>query len=197
MIVGLTGGIGSGKSTVAKFFSELDIPVYDSDKEAKWLMTNSTEIKKGLVDLFGPNAYLNQKLNKTLISEIVFKDKDKLNELNKIVHPAVRNHFIEWVMQQRAPYVIQESALIFENDLQKNYDAIILVTAPEAIRIARVMQRDEIIESQVRARIANQLSEDKKIDHVDFVIENLDKLQTKNRVHEIHEKLLKRVSGAK
>jgi dephospho-CoA kinase len=192
MIVGLTGGIGSGKSTVAGFFRELGVPVYDSDEEAKRLMAVSDEVKHELIKLFGEDAYIDKKLNKTYISDIVFKEKEKLGQLNNIVHPAVRKHFSDWVTRQNSPYVIQETALIFENNVQNSYDAIVLVTAPESIRIQRVMKRDEVTESQIKARIANQMSDKQKIDLADFIIENHDLEKTRKAVNSIHKKLLNR-----
>jgi dephospho-CoA kinase len=192
MIVGLTGGIGSGKSTVAGFFSELGVPVYDSDKEAKILMVESETVRRELINLFGEEAFIDKKLNKTHISSIVFKEKEKLAELNAIVHPAVRNHFAQWVEQQSSDYVIQETALIFENGAQENYDAVILVTAPENVRIQRVMKRDGASEVEIRARIAHQMSDEQKIALADFVIENHELKSTKMAVNTIHKELMDR-----
>ncbi|MEM8926893.1 MAG: dephospho-CoA kinase [Bacteroidota bacterium] len=192
MIVGLTGGIGSGKSTVAHFFRELQVPVYDSDLEAKLLMVESEEVKGGLKELFGEEVYQDGKLNKTFISEIVFRDKDKLEQLNQIVHPAVRTHFKQWAAQQNSPYVIQETALIFENGIQNDYDSIILVTAPEYIKIQRVMKRDGVLESQVQARMDNQLPDKDKAAQADYCIENVNLEKTKETVEHIHKRLLSR-----
>ncbi len=190
MIVGLTGGIGSGKSTVAHFFRQLLVPVYDSDLEAKLLMTESEEVRLALKKLFGHEAYRGKALNKTFISDLVFRDKDKLEQLNQIVHPAVRKHFEQWAEQQKAPYVIQETALIFENGTQDHYDSIILVTAPKHTRIQRVMERDGVTESQVQARIRNQLPDGDKTVLADYLIENIDLTKTKETVDRIHEQLL-------
>jgi len=192
MIVGLTGGIGSGKSTVARFFRELGVPVYDSDKEAKILMVESEMVRRELINLFGEEAFIDKKLNKTHISSIVFKEKEKLAKLNAIVHPAVRNHFAQWVEQQVSAYVIQETALIFENEAQENYDAVILVTAPENIRIQRVIKRDGVSKGEIKARIANQMSDEDKISLADFVIENNELKSTKKAVKTIHKKLMDR-----
>lgn len=190
MIVGLTGGIGSGKSSVAGFFKELGVPVYNSDEEAKLLMAESAEVKKAIIDLFGPSAYQKESLNKKLISQIVFQDKEKLKRLNEIVHPAVRRHFEDWVVNQSAPYIIQETALIFENEMQDNYDVIILVTAPEDSRIERVIKRDNSSISQVKARIKNQLPDAKKVPLADYTIENIDLDKAQKAVHKIHKQLL-------
>ncbi|UOY06923.1 dephospho-CoA kinase [Muricauda sp. SCSIO 64092] len=190
MIVGLTGGMGSGKSTVAAFFRELGVPVYDSDEEAKLLMVDSEEVRKDIVQLFGPGAYHGKKLNKAFISKIVFNEKEKLKQLNAVVHPAVRKHFLSWVQSRDFPYVIQETALIFENKAQKNYDLVILVTAPEKVRIQRVMDRDAMSEAQIKARLGNQLSDESKIPLADHMIENIDLEQTKKDVGKLHKTIL-------
>ena len=192
MIVGLTGGIGSGKSTVAKFFMELGVPVYNSDYEAKNLMVTDDLLIEKIIALFGEQAYKNEVLNRDYIASKVFSDKSLLEKLNKIVHPAVREHFIKWVGEQDAPYVIQETALIFENKIQANYDAIVLVTAPLETRIERVISRDSVSEDDVLERVKNQLQDEGKISMSDFVIENIALEDTKKRVVEIHEKLLKK-----
>ncbi len=133
MLVGLTGGIGSGKTTVAQFFMALGVPVYNSDTEAKRLMETSEELKSAIKGILGEEAYDEQRLNKTHISQLVFNDRKLLNKLNGIVHPAVRTDFSTWAEQQKAPYVIQETALIFEIGSADFYDKIILVTAPETL----------------------------------------------------------------
>ncbi|QLG43842.1 dephospho-CoA kinase [Costertonia aggregata] len=188
--VGLTGGIGSGKSTVAKMFKKLNVPVYVSDKEAKKLMRSSKKIKKELISLFGVEAFKDEKLNKTLISDIVFKDREMLKKLNKIVHPAVRKHFKAWSAKQKAPYVVQEAAIIFENGTHDFYDRIILVTAPQESRIQRVMKRDNVPIENVVARIKNQWPDSKKIQMADYVIENSNLAETHQKVKAIHNALL-------
>ena len=190
MIVGLTGGIGSGKSTVAKMFKELGVPVYNSDKKARKLMKSSKKIRKSIKGLLGDEAYDGKELNKTYIASKIFKDKTLLDQMNAIVHPAVRRNFMAWVNKQQAPYVIQEAAIIFENDLQQFYDKVILVTAPEKLRIKRVMERDGIPKSEILARIANQWQDTRKIQLSDFVIHNLELEDTTLRVNEVHKLLL-------
>ncbi|TKD65851.1 dephospho-CoA kinase [Flavobacterium sp. ASW18X] len=194
MIVGLTGGIGSGKSTVAKMFQELGIPVYIADEEAKKLMHTQPEVKSAIIHLLGKDAYLNGRLNRAYIADKVFTNKGLLQELNAIVHPAVRTHFLEWVKKQEAPYVLQESALIFENNNEANFDAVILVTAPEEVRLARVVKRDQVALEKVRARMANQLAEAEKKDRATLVIENTLLSKTKEKVAKIHLNLLKQAS---
>ena len=189
-VVALTGGIGSGKSTVAKMFRSWDVPVYDSDKEAKLLLNRSKKLRKELISLLGEKAYKDKKLNRTYIADKIFKDKKLLFKMNNIVHPAVRKHFLKWAKKQEANYIIQEAAIIFENGNQHHYDAIILVTAPQELRIQRVVNRDDVSEKEVLARIKNQWSDKEKIPLSDFVIENTDLDQTAAKVSEINLALL-------
>lgn len=190
IIVGLTGGIGSGKSTVAGFFVELGVPVYNSDEEAKKLMTSSKNVKKAIIELLGKKAYKGKKLNKKFISEKIFNDRSLLNKMNGIVHPAVQEHFLTWAKKQKAPYVIQETALIFENAKQGFYDFIILVTAPEEQRLERVIIRDGSSKKAVSDRLKNQLSDAEKIPYSDFVLENIELPKTRLEVEEVHNALL-------
>jgi len=191
MIVGLTGGIGSGKTTVAKLFVDLGVPVYNSDIEAKKLMNSSKKLRKEIKSLFGKKAYKKKKLNRSFISEKVFGDKELLRKLNSIVHPAVRKHFKSWRKEQKAPYVIQEVAIIFEQKNQDFYDKIILVTAPEEERIVRVLKRDADQDRlKIEKRIANQLPDSEKVGLSDYVIDNLDPENTKAKVLEVHKALL-------
>jgi len=191
-IVGLTGGIGSGKTTVANFFKELEIPVYISDIEAKALMMRSKVIKRKLIQLFGDEAYSSEKLNKSFIANKIFNDKTLLEKMNSIVHPKVGSHFKKWLKKQDAPYVIKEAAIFFENNTYKNLDYIITVIAPETTRIERVMLRDDSSVKKIKAIINNQWSDDQKIKLSDFVIENIELLETKNQVKKIHHKILKK-----
>ena len=190
MIVGLTGGIGSGKSTVADLFRAHGVPVYNSDVEAKKIMENSDAVRKAITTEFGSAAYTGKKLNRSVIAQEVFNNRNRLNQLNAIVHPAVREHFKEWYEQQEFPYVIQETALVFENEMQGNYDLVLLVTAPEDIRILRVMERDGVTREQVLARMANQLPDKEKVKLVDFVIQNRNLNTTTAKVAQIHDQLL-------
>ncbi len=190
IVVGLTGGIGSGKTTVANFFVELGVPVYNSDKEAKKLMTSSKRVKKAIIELLGKQAYKNKKLNKKYISEQIFNDDTLLIKMNGIVHPAVQKDFLAWARKQKAPYVIQETALIFENTKQDFYDFIILVTAPIELRLERVMVRDGASKKEVMDRLKNQLDDEDKIPFSDYVLENTKLPKTKLKVEEIHNDLL-------
>ncbi len=190
MIVGLTGGIGSGKSTVGSMFKELGIPVYNSDERAKQLMHTSKTLRKQLLELFGEAAYMNESLNKAFIAEKVFKDSAKLTALNRIVHPAVRKDFSAWAASQKAPYVIQETALLFENKAQKFYYKTILVTAPKEDRIQRVLARDNATREQVVVRMDKQLDDFEKLKLADFVIENIDLERTRAEVQKLHQSIL-------
>ncbi|NNC69391.1 MAG: dephospho-CoA kinase [Flavobacteriaceae bacterium] len=189
-IVGLTGGIGSGKTTVAKLFLDLGVPVYVADEHAKRLMHTSSSIRRKLVEEFGAKAYLNGKLNRSYLAEVVFNDQEKLAAINSIVHPSVSNSFKRWIRKQHSKYVIQENALLFETNSYKKFDFIILVTAPIDEKINRVMRRDEMTRQEVLTRMKNQLPDEEKIQKADFIIENLDLDQTKKEVVKIHKKIV-------
>lgn len=191
-IVGLTGGIGSGKSTVASMFEALGIPVYIADDKAKALMNSSKSIKKELIALLGELAYKNNSVNRPFIAQQVFNNKALLKKINAIVHPRVAEHFKTWLSRQNAPYVIKEAAIIFENDLEHQYDAIITVVAPKEERIKRVVTRDDSSKEKVMAIIENQLPDDEKVKRSDFVIENIDLEDVKNKVLQIHNRLIKK-----
>jgi len=193
-IVGLTGGIGSGKSTVARMFELLNVPVYYADLEAKKLLNESDTIKDGMRQLFGENAYIDNVLNRAYIAEIVFKDKEKLNALNDLIHPKVQNHFLKWVAEQRTPYIIQENPLIFEKQQQDVFDKIITVTADKELRIERVMARDSVSKDQVLDRMANQMEDREKIASADYVISNETLEGSKIQVDQIHQELLLDIS---
>lgn len=188
--IGLTGGIGSGKSTVASMFKDLGVPVYDSDQRAKHLMNSSKAIHDQLVELLGEEAFLDGKLNRAFIASKVFNDKNLLAKLNDIVHPVVREDFVAWAKNQNARYVIQETALLFENKSQALYDEVILVTAPKEVRIGRVLARDNTTRAQVEARMDNQLEDKIKLELANFVIENIDLEITKEKVLQVHASIL-------
>ncbi|WP_047546901.1 dephospho-CoA kinase [Psychroserpens sp. Hel_I_66] len=197
IIVGLTGGIGSGKTTVANFFKQLDIPIYIADVEAKNLMVTSKIIKRRLIELFGDNVYENNKLNKSLISEKIFNDSSFLNKINAIVHPKVASHFKRWCKKQNSPYVIKEAAIIFEHKQESKYDYIITVTADKQERINRVIKRDNSSKSKIEAIINNQVSDEEKIKKSHFVIINNDIESTQDQVINTHKSLLKLIAKTK
>jgi len=189
-IIGLTGGIGSGKTTVANMFLELGVPIYIADVEAKKLMNRSKIIKRKLTKLFGADAYLDDKLNKPLIAKKIFSSKVLLEKMNAIVHPKVAAHFKRWVKKQTAPYVIKEAAILFENGSYLQCDAVILVVANEEDRIQRVVKRDNSSIQKVKAIIDNQWSDERKIVLSQFVIHNNTLLDTRNQVENVHKKIL-------
>ncbi len=189
-IIGLTGGIGSGKSTVAKMFKALGVPVYNSDERAKKLMVSSKTARKKISELLGEEAYSNKKLNRSYIAKKVFRDAELLKKLNEIVHPLVRKSFKSWARRQKFCYLIQEAAIIFENENQDFYDKIILVSAPEEIRIDRILKRDGSSRERILERMGNQWPDSKKIPLSDFVINNENLDETRLKVKEIHRLLL-------
>lgn len=188
---GLTGGIGSGKSTVASIFRALGVPVFSSDEIARDLQEHDAEVVRGIKKLFGETIYgAEGKLDRVKVAAAVFSDKEKLAKLNAIVHPAVGKAFEQFLRDHaKSPYVIKEAAILFENDLDKQLDAMITVVAPEQIRLQRVMDRDRISEEAVRARMKNQLSDEEKIERSDFVVRNDGKEMVLPQVIKIHEAL--------
>ena len=197
MIVGLTGGIGSGKTTVANFFAEFDnVVIYNADSEAKKLMNSSDEIKAKLIAEFGEESYKSNQLNRTFISDIVFKNKSKLQVLNSIVHPIVKKHFHDFVITHKnKDLIIYENAILFESKSNLNCDIIISVYTPLETRIQRTILRDKSSRKLVEARIKNQWLEDKKLLQSNYVIDNLSKEKAKFQVLRIHNILTKRSSS--
>lgn len=189
-VVGLTGGIGSGKSTVAKMFQDFGIPVYIADDQAKKLMNTSKVIRKKLIALLGAEAYNDAGLNRAYVSSLVFNDKILLQKINTIVHPKVKMHFNSWLKKQEAPYIIKEAAIIFENNLQNQYDIIITVVANSETKINRVMKRDNSSRDKVLSVMKNQWTDDQKVAHSHFVILNENIQQTKKQVDKIHSEIL-------
>lgn len=195
-ILGLTGGIGSGKSTVAGYFRELGVPVYDSDHEARVLMHEDAEIRKKIIALFGSEAYEDKALNRAYISSKVFADPELLEQLNAIVHPSVRRHFRQWAKAQDVPYVLQEAAILFENGAHRELDAMILVWAPRETRIHRVMERDKVSREAVLARMQHQWSDAETTALADYIIENIDRSETARQVAHLHSELLENMGVA-
>lgn len=193
-VVGLTGGIGSGKTTVARMFENLGVPVYIADKEAKQLMNTSSILREKLTNLLGEEAYTETELNRPFIASKIFNNKQLLQKMNAIVHPEVRKHFQNWVKQQNTIYVIKEAAIIFEEQMQSQYDKIILVTADKQERIKRVLKRDETTEQKIKAIMENQLDDSEKIKLADYVIENNNLKETHIQVEALHKILLKTFS---
>lgn len=172
--VGITGGIGSGKTTVCNVFKLLDIPVFEADTVAKNLYDTNTEIKSGLIKLFGEDIYQpDNKLNRKKLAAYIFSNELQLTKVNELVHPVVREEFEKWLtIHENSPYIIHEAAILFESGFYKLMDFSILITAPETERIKRVMLRDGITETMVRERISKQWSEEKKQKFADLILQN-------------------------
>lgn len=191
-IIGLTGGIGSGKSTIARYFAALGVPVYIADDEAKKILYTpeaSSEIKQA----FGDVAFTNGIPDREKIAKLVFNDPEKLSRLNSIIHPKVSAHFLDWVHNNSsAPFVIKEAAILFESGSYKNCDEIILVTAPVETRIQRVMQRDNVARERVHERMANQWDDDKKAALSNYIIENVDLQDAKKQSYSIFNDLTRK-----
>ncbi len=179
-IIGLTGGIGSGKSLVANYLAQKGVPVYNSDLHAKELMNFSVDLKQKIIELLGENAYQNNELNRAYIGEKVFKNPELLQKLNAIVHPMMRKDFEDWIENQKKnnhKFCIKEAAILFESGAYKNCNYIVVVTADEEIRTQRVMKRDSITKEQVLQRMNQQMSEQEKINKADYVITNSSTLE--------------------
>lgn len=189
--IGLTGGIGSGKSIVGKIFKALNIPVYDADQAAKRLMNENEDLKEKIKSAFGEMSYLNNKLNRSFLAEEVFNDAAKLSLLNGMVHPATIKDAENWMAFQNSPYCIKEAALIFESGSHKNLDLVIGVKAPLAIRLHRTMLRDNITSAQVKSRMEKQLDEDLKMQLCDYVIINDEQQLILPQVLSLHNRFLK------
>ncbi|MFK7050504.1 MULTISPECIES: dephospho-CoA kinase [Flavobacterium] len=184
-IIGLTGGIGSGKTTVARLFQNKGIPVYIADEEARKIMALPETVQK-VASLFGEEVLKENKLNRKQLGQVVFNDPSKLKMLNELIHPLVAAHFYKWIQIHNSfPFVIKESAILFESESYKNCDKIILVIAPEEERIKRVMQRDQLTKEAVLQRIKNQLSDEEKIVKSDFVIKNENLKETSKKISDI------------
>ena len=190
-LVGVTGGIGSGKSTVCRVFSILGIPVYAADDRAKWLMSNDPMLKKAISSEFGEKSYLKDgSLNRAFLAEEIFSDPEKVKKINSLVHPAVGEDFKNWTNSQSAPYLIKEAALLFESGSAKELDCIINVSSPLKVRIARVLLRDpHRSEDQVNHIIDQQMPDEQKNELADYVIKNNDSKLIIPQVLEIHHKL--------
>ena len=194
--VGLTGGIGSGKTTVSKVFETLGIPVYDADTQAKRLMNTDPELKTALKDYFGNDIYHDDKtLDRHKLAGIIFNNPAALEKVNGWVHPAVARDFEQWCIQQTSPYVLEEAAIIFESNMAHRFAKVILVTAPENVRINRVCVRSRITPEAVRKRMENQWHDKKKIELADYVICNDNLRLITPQVMEIHRQLLKMAQG--
>ena len=189
-IVGLTGGIGSGKSTVLKQFEDLGINTYSADKAAKKLINSDEDLIESIKGLFGDNIYNNNILDTIKLSKIVFQDSHKLESLNSIIHPAVDKDFKSFIKTTHGDYIVKEVAIIFETNTEDNYDKIILVRAPIEERIKRVVLRDNITKDDVIRRVNNQIDDSTIIDKCDYIIDNHNLIELKEKVINIHQDLI-------
>ena len=194
-IIGLTGGIGSGKTTIAHHFHSLGVPIYIADDAAKEVMQEKSIIES-LKNSFGDSIFEGEQLNRGALASIVFNDSDKLAQLNSIVHPVVRAHFDNWIQNhQSAIYIIYEAAILFESGNYKKCDQVICVTAPLDNRIQRILGRDDTNLEAVQKRINSQWTDEQRINKSDYIIENVDLALAKLKVEEIHKILLIKQNG--
>jgi len=188
--VGLTGGIGSGKSTVAKIFEVLGIPVYYADDAARKIMNTDGDLRKAITEKFGEESYIGNQLNRPYIASLVFNNKEKLELLNSLTHPATIRDANNWMMKQTSPYSIKEAALIFESGSAEHLDYVIGVYTPLPLRIKRIMERDHIAKEEVLKRMSRQIDEDIKMRLCDSVITNDEQHIVTTQVLQLHDRLL-------
>ena len=190
--VGITGGIGSGKSTITSLFDDLGVPIYNSDERAKWLLSNDVDLMDQIKILFGQESYSNNKLNRAHIANIVFQDNDMLKELNAIVHPLVKIDFENWLLlQKKEPLVIKEAAILIESGAYKELDVLIVVLADKKTRIKRVINRDNVSKEEVEKRMETQISDSERLKFANFSVDNnTDQSNLKMQVGELYKQLL-------
>lgn len=186
----ITGNMGSGKTVVCEVFRALGIPVFNADEASNYELSHNPQVIAAVKALLGDEVYNNNIPDRKRIAEIVFNDADKLNRLNAIMHPAAVAHFKHWCEQQSAPYIIKEAAILFESGTDKGVDKIITVTAPEALRIARIKKRNpQWSEKEIKKRLERQWPEEEKVKRSDFVIVNDEKHSVIEQVLQIHKSL--------
>lgn len=187
--VGVTGGIGSGKSTVCDMLAARGIAVYIADTEAKRLMSSDETLKRDIVALFGDDAYLHGELNREFLASRVFCDKEALQRLNSVVHPAVMRDFAAWAEAQKGDYVVLESAILFEAGLEASVDATVAVMAPVELRLERAMRRDGADREKIEERMRNQLSDDERSERAKYAIVNIVLEDLEDDVEQLHRRL--------
>ncbi|MDG2465303.1 MAG: dephospho-CoA kinase [Crocinitomicaceae bacterium] len=185
LLIGITGGIGSGKSLVAKILETLKYPVFYSDSEAKNIVRSNDEVQNEIIRIFGPEAYLQGEYNRPFVAEKVFANQELLTQLNQLIHPAVRAAFDEFCDKSKAEIVFNEAAILFETGTYKSFDAVILVCSPEKLRVERLMKRDNASKEEIQARMNKQWSDDKKKKLTNLIIENDEKSSILEQIHEI------------
>ena len=195
--IGLTGGIGAGKTTVAHIFEVLGIPIYFADDAAKKLMNENENLRQEIIKNFGSESYVDGKLNRRFLAEAIFSDSKKTLLINSIIHPATLADAEKWFHEQQGPYALKEAALIFEANAENNLDLVIGVSSPLEIRLQRVMKRDGITLEAVEKRMQHQMEENKKMERCDFIIFNNDKDLLIPQVISIHENLLQNIERLK
>ena len=188
--IGITGSIGSGKTFVSKVFESLGISVFNADNEAKKIMSCSFDLINSLKNEFGNDIYDKYYLNKKKLASIVFSDSEKLKKLNSLVHPFVKQEFLNWCKIQKSPYVIKEAAILFESNSDKELDSIICISAPKSLRIERVKERDGLKNYEINNRMKNQFSQEQKENLSDYIIVNDGKDLLLTQIIKIHEKLI-------
>jgi dephospho-CoA kinase len=188
--IGLTGGIGSGKSTIAEVFKVLNIPVYNSDERAKALMNENQLLMEEISKIFGAHIYQNGELNREELGAIVFKNPELLQQLNAVVHPVVGDDFNAWCNKQQSKYVIKEAAIIFETGINKMLDGVIAVIAPDELRIKRVLKRPGMTEELIKDRMSRQLPTETLIDKANWLINNDETVLVIPQVLKVHEEIL-------
>lgn len=188
--IGITGGIGSGKSTVAKIFETLGVPVYYADDAARRIMNENVALREAIQKEFGQDTYINQQLNRPHLASLVFGNEEKLAILNKLVHPLTIKDSEQWMQIQTGPYAIKEAALIFESEVWKGLDKVIGVSSPHELRLQRAMMRDNISKEAVVARMSKQMNEEEKMKRCDFILYNNETQLLIPQVIALHETLL-------
>jgi dephospho-CoA kinase len=189
--IGITGGIGSGKTTVTKLFAMLDVPIINADEEAKKLYYENEELKQKIISLLGNESYIEGVFNKPFISSVIFSDEEKRKQLNALVHPLAIAKMNEWMQQyNHTPYILKEAALLIESNSYKVLDAVIHVTSPIDIRIQRVMKREKISRQEVENRIQAQMPEEEKLKYATYIIYNDDEHLLMPQVLYIHQQIL-------
>jgi dephospho-CoA kinase len=188
--VGLTGGIGSGKTLISEIFKRLSIPVFNADQEAKIILNSNPEVISEIKSNFGEDIYTQDEINRSQLAKIIFNDYSALKKINAIIHPKVRQYFYDWIKKQNAKYVIEEAAILFESKAYKEMNITINVHADESLRIQRVMDRDEVGLDEVKSRMKNQLSDQERINLADYTIYNDGKEMVLPQILEIHHKIL-------
>jgi dephospho-CoA kinase len=193
--LGVTGGIGSGKTSVCRVFNVLGIPVFSADPEAREIMDHDESIIENINSMIGRDLYRNGGLDRSVLASLIFNDNSLLEKVNRLVHPVVFKHFDEWVEKQEAPYVIMEAAILFESGANRQVDRVLTVVAPLEERITRVMQRNNLTREQILERIKNQMTDEERTKLSDYVINNSEGDMIIPSVLEVHQSMLSYINS--